>query len=608
MRRDEGIYLSTVLRRLLGAILGVVLFLGGPTVQEANAWWDGNWKLRKKIQFDTSSTGADIKENLTDVTVLIGLHTGNFNFASAKPDGSDLRFISADDKTPLKYHIEKFDSSEEIAFVWVKVPMISGGGNQDFIWLYYGNPKVPDGQDVGGTYDQNQVAVYHFRELEGPPKDATTNANHAVSFTGKINPAALIGNGIQFSKPEERMTIAKSPSLNFSKGFTFSAWIRVSRPAKDGRILFWDDGTQSFLIGLDEAKVYCSLNPGKGQAVVTPKTATLTPNRWRHLTVTVDPGKRITLYLDGKEATSSELKGSIPEPYAEIIIGAPAKGGNGFSGDLDEIQLSNTARPAEWIRAAFHSQGPEGSLVSVSLEEEAGGGSGESETLRLIQVIIRNISMGGWVLIGALTIIGSACFVVFVEKIISLRKVRNGNEKFSMKLRHHDQPLSHLEKDQDLQDSSFYRIYRAGYEELKIWLEKDGKSLKDGGRLSDRALNGFKSALDKAFIQESRRLSGGMFILNVGVAGGPFMGLLGTVWGVMTTFAGLAEAAEVNLQVIAPGVGSALACTLVGLLVAIPSLFASIYLTGQIKHINADMNVFVEEIILKIEDAGGNVQ
>jgi biopolymer transport protein ExbB len=97
-----------------------------------------------------------------------------------------------------------------------------------------------------------------------------------------------------------------------------------------------------------------------------------------------------------------------------------------------------------------------------------------------------------------------------------------------------------------------------------------------------------------------------MFIINMSVAGGPFLGLLGTVWGVMNTFASLAEAGEANLTAIAPGVASALACTLAGLLVAIPALFASIYITGRVRDMNADMNVFIDEFILKMENERGD--
>jgi biopolymer transport protein ExbB len=94
--------------------------------------------------------------------------------------------------------------------------------------------------------------------------------------------------------------------------------------------------------------------------------------------------------------------------------------------------------------------------------------------------------------------------------------------------------------------------------------------------------------------------------MNMSVAGGPFLGLLGTVWGVMNTFASLAESGEANLTAIAPGVASALACTMAGLLVAIPCLFASSYITGLIKDMNADVNVFIDDYILKMEERKGD--
>jgi biopolymer transport protein ExbB len=119
-------------------------------------------------------------------------------------------------------------------------------------------------------------------------------------------------------------------------------------------------------------------------------------------------------------------------------------------------------------------------------------------------------------------------------------------------------------------------------------------------------MNNFRTAIDKAALHEGRSLSSGLIIINISVAGGPFLGLLGTVWGVMNTFASLAESGEANLTAIAPGVASALACTLAGLLVAIPALFASSYITGQIKDMNADIMVFIDEFILKLEEKQGD--
>ncbi|MDA8387987.1 MAG: DUF2341 domain-containing protein [Nitrospiraceae bacterium] len=587
----------------IAAVAGTVFLFLIVAVPNAHAWWDGKWHQRRKIQFDASSTGADTKENLTDIPVLIRLHAGNFSFSDAKPDGSDIRFIGADDKSPLKFHIEKFDPKNAIALVWVKVPGISGGSNQNFIWMYYGNPSAPDGQDRGGTYDVNQVAVYHFGEQEGLPKDATSYGNKAVSFSGKLGLPAVVGNGAQFSGAGEQMKIAPSPSLNFSKGFTFSAWVRPEQPGENAGLFSWDDGRQSILIGLEGSQAYCSLRSGGGRTITTPATPVLIAKQWHRLTVTVDPEKKITLYLDGNVAATANFSAAVPAPSSDIIIGASSKGGNDFTGDLDEVRLSNIARTGGWAKVSFQGENPDGMLTSVS-EEESGGGS-QSLTIELMKVIVRTITLDGWLIIGVLFLLGCASLFVFMQKITMLGQAGKTNRAFAQTFRRTDDPTGLVENENEEEDytgSPLYRVYQAGCEELKFWMEKKGAASTEGNIVSESAMDAFKAAIEKEAMYESRKLSAGMIVLNISVAGGPFLGLLGTVWGVMNTFASLAVSGEANLAAIAPGVASALACTLAGLLVAIPSLFASSYINGRLKDLSADMNVFIDDFILKLED------
>lgn len=89
------------------------------------------------------------------------------------------------------------------------------------------------------------------------------------------------------------------------------------------------------------------------------------------------------------------------------------------------------------------------------------------------------------------------------------------------------------------------------------------------------------------------------------ISGGPFLGLLGTVWGVMNTFAAMAAAGEANIMAIAPGVASALSTTVMGLIVAIPALFGYNFLTSRIKEITADLAIFIDEFALKVENGNG---
>jgi biopolymer transport protein ExbB len=91
-------------------------------------------------------------------------------------------------------------------------------------------------------------------------------------------------------------------------------------------------------------------------------------------------------------------------------------------------------------------------------------------------------------------------------------------------------------------------------------------------------------------------------LLTIAISGGPFLGLLGTVVGVMITFAAIAAQGDVNINAIAPGIAAALLATVAGLAVAIPSLFGYNYLITRIKAITADMQAFTDEFIAKMAE------
>ena len=148
-------------------------------------WWDSHWTIRKKIEIDTTTSGFPIADQIGSVAILLRLHDGNFRFSDAKEDGSDIRFIASDDKTPLAYHIEKFDGLLNEAFVWVNVPDLKPGAKTTF-WLYYGNAKASRADDAKSTYDVGTTLVYHFADQNAPLitdrfwVDVFVTARHAI--------------------------------------------------------------------------------------------------------------------------------------------------------------------------------------------------------------------------------------------------------------------------------------------------------------------------------------------------------------------------------------------------------------------------------------------
>ena len=225
-------------------------------------------------------------------------------------------------------------------------------------------------------------------------------------------------------------------------------------------------------------------------------------------------------------------------------------------------------------------------------------------TIRLIKVTARSITFDGWLIIGLCTFMLLMALVVFITKYIMLQKIKKSNEAFLESFNDLHDPLELDLEDDDFKQSTLFRIYRAGYDQIVHWAEKHGEG-KEEVVLNNSALNIFRASLDRASSNETRKINAWMIVLTLGISGGPFWGLLGTVWGVMNTFASLAEAGEANLSAIAPGVASALACTLFGLFVAIPALFAYSFLVMLMKNLNVETRHFIEEYSLKVEGFHG---
>ncbi|MGO9444391.1 MAG: DUF2341 domain-containing protein [Thiobacillaceae bacterium] len=574
--------------------------------QLAYAWWNKDWSNRAVIALDTSATGEEIKQQLNTVPVLIRLHTGNFNFLGAKVDGSDLRFVAGDDKTTLKYHVEKFDGVSEIALVWVQVPFLAADSKDQHIYVYYGNDKAAAADDEHGTYDVNQIADFHFNEKAGAPQDATANGNVIAHFTGTRIPGGMIGPGASFDG-KTVMSAPASPSLKLTPatGFTFSAWVKMA-DMQEAQLLSMTDGTKSIVVGVKGAKLYARLQDD-GPPVQAEGGALLSAT-WQHVAVTI--GQEISLYLNGELV--GKAAAVVPAMQGGFVIGS------GFKGDLDEVGLANVTRAPEWISIAAQNEGEGAKLGLVGKEESADNGGSTS----YFGVILKSVTLDGWVVIAVLMVMMVISWMVMASKALVIGKTAKGNQQF-LEAFHQlkTQDTANLDADDEddqykgselmgalfgkhdhYQHASIYHLYHAGMQELKHRFS--GKKLE--GVLSAQSINAIRATLDGTLVRENQKLNNLMVLLTLAISGGPFLGLLGTVVGVMITFAAIAATGDVNIAAIAPGIAAALVATVAGLAVAIPSLFGYNYLGSRIKAITADMHVFVDEFIARIAEQHSN--
>ncbi|TCU76716.1 outer membrane transport energization protein ExbB [Bradyrhizobium sp. R2.2-H] len=609
-----------------------LLLLAALWPSSASAWWNEQWTLRKKITVDTGPSGAGISDAIGPAPVLVRLHVGNFRFGAAKEDGGDLRFVAADDKTPLKHHVEKYDSLLGEALVWVGVPDLKPGAKND-IWLYYGNQKAPAAVDAKGTYDPDTLLVYHFNDRSTPAQDVTAWANTAQNAVPAAD-GAIIGQGARLDG-QTALMLPGSPSLVVAENgeLTWSLWVKMTAPQPGAVVFSRSEGANGLTVGLDNGVAFVEVTNG-GNVQRSAGGAAISAGTWHQIAFTAKAAQ-ITLYVDGNQAAplaaglptmtgpaqlgraasavAPPADAAAPAADAAAPAAVPDGAAAGFVGDIDEFQIAKVARPPGFIKLGAIGQGPDqAKLIAFSVDEEnAGWFSGG-----YFGVLLRAVTLDGWIVIGLLAIMAFVSWYVMVDRVSYLSRVSAGNTIFLKHFRETSTDIGGLlQLDTQENDPGFggelgkkqrkavhasplYRLFAAGAQEIR-------RRFAGGGyrRLSPQAIQSIRAVLDSGFVRESQRLNRLMVMLTIAISGGPFLGLLGTVVGVMITFAAIAASGDVNVNAIAPGIAAALVATVAGLGVAIPSLFAYNYLTIRIKDASSEMQVFVDEFITRIAES-----
>ena len=544
--------------------------------QVAAAYWDEAWTAREKITLNPQSVAAAVEQ----VPVAVRLHSGNFNFLDASANGADLRFVSADDKTELKFHIEKFDSVNELALIWVLLPKIDPADKSAHFWLYYGNDTATTAADSKSSWDAGTVAVFHFIE-KALLQDASGSG---LTTTGEITVqrAALLGEAAVFSGKALSIVAAPALKLNAGGGFTYSAWIKLG--ALPQQAVLYNQGPLS--VKIDGQKLVLA----SGKTGIS--GGEIKPAAWQHVGVSAGNGKA-TLYVNGVPVGTNDL--ALPDAQGNVEIGT------GYTGELDEIQIANIARSEDWFKLAAAGQGIDSQLLKVGKPSSAGGEEDEDESVSYIGILFQSLTVDAWVVIVILAFMFAISFVVMVVKGKLVARTDRGNRLFLERFgTAGSDDLLVLDKGASYPDSTLFHLYGAGLKEIRKRYTHDNELT-----LTGASIDAIKASIDANLIRENKKLNANMVLLTIAISGGPFLGLLGTVVGVMITFAAIAAAGDVNVNAIAPGIAAALLATVAGLAVAIPALFGYNYLASRIKNITTDMQIFVDEFVTRVAELYG---
>jgi biopolymer transport protein ExbB len=593
------------------AVIAAIVCLT-PLAIQAASWWNGDWQYRKEIGFDLSPTGADVAATPQNVPVLVRLSLANFSyFGDTKPDGADFRVVAGDDKTPLKFHFERYDPQNQMAFLWIGMPKLTAAAKTDKIYIYYGNSGASAASDVSGTFDADQALVLEFNQTAGLPLDATAYKNNPTASSAEPNPASLIGGGAKFGGGQS-VVVPASPSLRLlpGQGLTASAWVKIDGAQKQADVLSLADSGRELTLGIDGSHAYARyVGGGAAPVTVTQGSGELASGQWHYLALTAAAGQ-LTLYVDGVSA--GQAPASLQEIGGTLTIGASGHASNFLTGEVDQVEVSKIARSADWIKTVARDEGATAPLVVYGADgQKESGGQGS-----YFVTIAKNLTVDGWVVIVICMTMLVMALAIMIFKTLYLGRVERANGKFL----HDYHQLAGSVGAGDANDadvpaiaglmreerkygiSTLYRLYHMGIGELNKRFAGHAAGAQRSLILSPQSIEAIRASMDATLTRLQQQLSAQMVLLTIAISGGPFLGLLGTVIGVMITFAAIALSGDVNVNAIAPGTAAALAATVAGLSVAIPCLFGYNWLNTRIKSITANNRVFLDEFVARVAE------
>lgn len=319
-------------------------------------------------QVPSTQTNFPMLVSYTDTrlkTVGNGGHVQNANGYDIRPY-SDTALTSA-----LTYQLEYYNASTGQVVMWVKIASLANGS---VVYLGYGDASISTDGSSSSTWDASSQAIYHLAESTGSNNlDSTSNgytltpANSPTQGTGQIDGSLAFNGTNQYTVQASAATIVNPASTDF----TISTWLNATTFDEDGgararRVIFFNiDGTNIFTLGTDNTvgggnnlllKVKTA---GGGDQIYRYTTGGLSTNTWYHVAVTWNHNTfSPTFYLNGASAGLTTCGGCLGDGSADnkLYLAERSDGVAQFPGSLDETEIANTIRSADWITTEYNNQ------------------------------------------------------------------------------------------------------------------------------------------------------------------------------------------------------------------------------------------------------------
>lgn len=362
--------------RALAACLALLTVAG-----QANADFSA-WSDTLEVYINTSASGANVPNTLSNFPLLVRLDQSGFNFAKAKTGGADIRF-STSGGTALPYQIERWDSAAGKAEVWVLADTVRGNNATQFLRLYYGNPAAADSSNPAATFPASLglSAVFHMGQAgTGARQNSAAGGAAATTnnYDGDERRPGIIGmaDSLDGAATGDWLDLGAGYA-DFSAGFTYSAWVYPSAAKRYSHFLDLGGGVASnnIIVGREDLTNHLIVHlyhPGGAQSRLR-SDAYLTDNAWQYITVVITNADSLVRWF--KNGSLIESKKMLA-PLGNVVrtsnwMGrSPWTADEYFQGKLDEVRITRGLHPVGWVRMSYESQRPD--QVMVTLKAPAG--------------------------------------------------------------------------------------------------------------------------------------------------------------------------------------------------------------------------------------------
>lgn len=207
-------------------------------------------------------------------------------------------------------------------------------------------------------------------------------------------------------------------------------------------------------------------------------------------------------------------------------------------------------------------------------------------------------NFAGKLIIIILVVFSIVAWTLMLGKHLDLSRMRAQNQHYERQLSKEAHLLGLEPQRPGKGGGPYFNLVR---EALEAFFRYGGNVIDTDGQKAALRMGHVENALQRGVAEQTIRYEAKMVMLGSIVTGAPFLGLLGTVWGVMDAFGGMAGSGSASLQSLAPGVSGALLTTVAGLVVAIPSVFGYNYLLQQTKISVVELENFASTVADRIE-------